>query len=371
MVSEALEDTISIEKKCLREPQDATKTQDSTPKMDKKSNNITFNSNGKLLLTGEYLVLDGALALAIPTKYGQSLEVESINERKVVWRSLDEKGGVWFEHVFSFEEISFPFLYEINIETYTNEISKTLLKILYNAIRMNQSFFSNYLDDYDDKGEKIDSKGFKITTKLDFPINWGLGTSSTLINNIAQWTNVDAFKLLEKTFGGSGYDIACAQYNKPITFKLLNDINEISRDARNDKKKSIKEINFNPSFKEHLYFVYLNKKQNSRDGIAHYKHNTSNLSKSISEINSITQKIISCKTFDTFIILIEKHENIISKIINQKPIKEQLFNDFNGGIKSLGAWGGDFILVASEENPETYFKDKGFKTIIPYRDMIL
>ena len=33
----------------------------------------TFYSNGKLLITGEYVVLDGAKALALPTKYGQNL----------------------------------------------------------------------------------------------------------------------------------------------------------------------------------------------------------------------------------------------------------------------------------------------------------
>ena len=38
-----------------------------------------FYSNGKLLLTAEYLVLDGAKALALPTKFGQDLEVKKID----------------------------------------------------------------------------------------------------------------------------------------------------------------------------------------------------------------------------------------------------------------------------------------------------
>ena len=52
----------------------------------------TFYSNGKLLITGEYLVLDGAKALALPTKYGQYLTVEFLDrirdEKK--FSSLDE-----------------------------------------------------------------------------------------------------------------------------------------------------------------------------------------------------------------------------------------------------------------------------------------
>ena len=80
---------------------------------------------------------------------------------------------------------------------------------------------------------------------------------------------------------------------------------------------------------------------------------------------------MNCKTLSEFENLITLHEEIISKIINQNPIKKSLFIDFNGSIKSLGAWGGDFILVASKENPETYFRNKGFETIIPYNDMVL
>ena len=69
--------------------------------------------------------------------------------------------------------------------------------------------------------------------------------------------------------------------------------------------------------------------------------------------------------------LITLHEDYISQIIKQKPIKELLFNDFKGCIKSLGAWGGDFILVTSLEDPSVYFKNKGFNTIIPFSNLIL
>ena len=40
-----------------------------------------FFSPGKLLLTSEYVVLDGALALALPTKLGQDFFSEEINEK--------------------------------------------------------------------------------------------------------------------------------------------------------------------------------------------------------------------------------------------------------------------------------------------------
>ncbi|RBP32040.1 mevalonate kinase [Oceanihabitans sediminis] len=299
-----------------------------------------FYSHGKLLLTGEYLALDGAIALAVPTKFGQSLDIEGIEATKLQWQSLDEKGNIWFEDTISFKDISEGFA------TPKNEISERLLQILRAAKKLNPTFLE-------------DQTGYKIKTLLEFPKDWGLGTSSTLINNIATWANVDAYKLLESTFGGSGYDIACAQHATPISYQLKND------------KQLVKPISFNPVFKEHLYFVYLNKKQNSRDGIAVYKENKGNLSEAIQAINSITQNMISCTSLEAFNVLLEQHEQLISKIIKQEPIKQRLFSDFKGCIKSLGAWGGDFVLVTSINDPREYFNRKGYTTILTYEEMVL
>ncbi|ULC60369.1 GYDIA family GHMP kinase [Flaviramulus sp. BrNp1-15] len=298
-----------------------------------------FYSNGKLLLTGEYAVLDGALSLAVPTKYGQSLIVETIDEPKIIWKSIDKKGEVWFEDEFSIEEIA-------TSNTPCNDVRERLVQILNAAKQLNSEFLS-------------DNKGFKVTTELDFPKKWGLGTSSTLINNISQWAEVDAYMLLENTFGGSGYDIACAQHNTPIIYQIKN------------RKPEVQEVNFNPSYREHLYFVHLNKKQNSRDGIKYYHENKEHSKYAISKINQITKKMANCNALKDFENLIISHENIISKLTKQTPVKDLLFPDFEGCIKSLGAWGGDFILVTSTENPSSYFKQKGFETIIPYKDMVL
>jgi mevalonate kinase len=300
----------------------------------------THYSNGKLLITGEYVVLDGALSFALPTKFGQSLKIEILNEPKIVWKSFDENEAIWFEDIFSIDEITLGF------SNHRNDVSNRIIQILYAAKTLNPNFLNN-------------GYGFKVSTHLTFPKNWGLGTSSTLINNIAQWANINAFELLNKTFGGSGYDIACAQNNHPITYQLKKG------------KPHVKAVNFNPNFKDQLYFVYLNKKQNSRDGIANYKANKGHITSAISEINDITSQIIDCISLENFESLITQHELIISKIIKQKPIKNLLFKDFSGSIKSLGAWGGDFILVASEENPTSYFKNKGFNSIVRYENMIL
>lgn len=297
-----------------------------------------YFSHGKLLLTGEYLVLDGALALAVPTKFGQWLEVAPIENPKISWRSLDENGTVWFQDEFKIGDVISP-------KNSDNEVSKRLTEIL-NAVK---SLNPNALSQH---------KGYKVVASLDFPQNWGLGSSSTLINNIAQWTQVDAYQLLENTFGGSGYDIACAQNNSALTYCKQNGV------------PSVNLVNFNPPFKAHLYFVHLNKKQNSREGIKHYHKNKSNSGEFVSDINRITQKVIAATTLEHFNELIDLHETIIGKITKQTPVKNLLFEDFIGSIKSLGAWGGDFILASSKTNPTAYFKNKGFNTVIPYDKMI-
>ncbi|MGB1308183.1 MAG: GYDIA family GHMP kinase [Oceanihabitans sp.] len=299
-----------------------------------------FYSSGKLLLTGEYVVLDGALSLAVPSKFGQYLQVESTETSGVLWKSYDVDANLWFEDLFTFQEISTGF------SSRKNPTSLRLLKILHTAKQLNPAFLNS-------------EQGYKITTHLDFPNNWGLGTSSTLINNIANWALVDAYKLLEKTFGGSGYDIACARSKTVITYQL------------NNNNRTVKPITYNPDFKDQLYFVHLNKKQNSRDGIALYHKNKVKATVAIPKINAITNKIITCTSLDEFDVLLMQHEQIISEIINVKPVKEQLFSDFKGSVKSLGAWGGDFVLVTAKTNPTTYFKNKGFNTVLKYKEMLL
>ncbi|MCC1483180.1 GYDIA family GHMP kinase [Winogradskyella immobilis] len=298
-----------------------------------------FKSNGKLLLTAEYLVLDGAKALALPTKLGQSLTVDANDSNHLQWKSYDEANQLWYEDQFFIDKI------KIAKHDASNPISERLLQIFNAVLELNP----NALEEH---------KGYSFTTQQDFNRFWGLGTSSTLINNMAQWAKIDAYALLEKTFGGSGYDIACAQQRSAILYQRTN------------TKPLVSNVDFNPVFKNHLYFVYLNKKQNSREGIAKYKAHKGDLSHSIDAINAITQSIITCNSLADFKTLISTHEVIISKVIDQKPVKDLLFNDFDGAIKSLGAWGGDFILVASDINPEAYFISKGYSTVIPYSQFI-
>ncbi|MES2545109.1 MAG: GYDIA family GHMP kinase [Bacteroidota bacterium] len=300
----------------------------------------TFYSNGKLLLTAEYLVLDGAEALALPTKFGQNLIVEEGANNIIYWKSFDADGSIWFQNNIPFQDI-------IDNKKEENDPEKnTLIEILHYGYLQNPNFIKN-------------SIGYTITTQLTFPKKWGLGTSSTLINNIAQWLEIDAFVLLRNSFGGSGYDIACAQNNTPILFHLENE------------KPISKSINFHPNFIDKLYFVYLNKKQNSKSAIATYFKKRNNIEAMIPFIDGITKSIIKAESLEEFSNLLNQHEAILSNILTLPTIKASLFPEFYGTIKSLGAWGGDFVLVVAEDDPTHYFEEKGYKTILSYNEMIL
>ncbi|MGC4040509.1 MAG: GYDIA family GHMP kinase [Flavobacterium sp.] len=303
--------------------------------------NQTFYSNGKLLITGEYLVLDGAKALALPTKFGQNLIIEESEGSIIHWKSFDSDGSIWFED-------NIPFSSIVRKERFDDakSIKNTLIEILHEAHLMDPDFIAK-------------SKGYTITTELTFPKFWGLGTSSTLINNIAQWLKLDAFDLLQKSFGGSGYDIACAQHGTALQYQLV------------DGKPVIEPVNFNPEFADNIYFIYLNKKQNSRSAVASYYGKKGNTDKSIAKINAITEAVIQAKTVKEFAMALQQHEIEMSNVLERATVQEALFPDFNGVIKSLGAWGGDFVMSVSKENPTAYFKSKGFDVVVPYKDMIL
>uniref|UniRef100_UPI00404B08D7 hypothetical protein n=1 Tax=Flavobacterium sp. TaxID=239 RepID=UPI00404B08D7 len=95
------------------------------------------------------------------------------------------------------------------------------------------------------------------------------------------------------------------------------------------------------------------------------------MSSQIKQINHITEELIACTQLEVFQNLLQEHEAVLSIILEMQTVQETFFSDFNGAVKSLGAWGGDFVMAVSNKNPTDYFKEKGFETIIKYQDMVL
>lgn len=287
---------------------------------------------------GEYTVLDGSRAFAVPTKFGQSMDIVPNEDNVVRWTSHDADGTIWLEESILVEDIKW------NRRESNPGPDAMLIKVLHAAHAANPDVLAT---------------GFDVTTKLTFPRSWGLGTSSTFIAMVAEWFNIDAYALLAATFGGSGYDIACAQHNTPIVYTMGNSHPEVTP------------IDFYPAFADKLYFVYLNQKQNSRDAIMAYRERKFDKQDLVARIDNLIGDLISAPDLNSFASALEKQEALLGGVLGIAPVQERLFPDFKGVVKSLGAWGGDFVLAVAEENPIQYFKEKGFETIIPYGDMVL
>ena len=299
------------------------------------------------MLTGEYLVLEGASALAVPTKFGQDLSVEKIKEPQLIWGSFTNTGDCWFEAVFELPKLRLvQATFKSDSDGSADFIAETLQDILLESRKLNPEFLKS-------------EHGFQVKTNLTFPRDWGLGTSSTLINNIAQWAKVDAFQLLWNSFSGSGYDIANAKHNTPILYQV------------NNQQPIVKKVDFTPSFSDQLFFVHLNKKQDSKAGIARFKEKREKINNEIQLVSEISRQLIKQQKLSEFEKLIHEHEKIISSIIELPTVKESIFPDYFGTLKSLGAWGGDFILATGNKDTPQYFKTKGYTTILRYSDMVL
>ncbi len=292
-------------------------------------------------------MLEGASALAVPTKFGQDLSVEKIKEPQLIWGSFTNTGDCWFEAVFELPKLRLvQATFNSDSDGSADFIAETLQDILLESRKLNPEFLKS-------------EHGFQVKTNLTFPRDWGLGTSSTLINNIAKWAKIDAFQLLWNSFSGSGYDIANAQYNSPILYEVKN------------QKPVIQKVDFIPSFSDQLFFVHLNKKQDSKDGIARFKEKREKTNNEIQLVSEISRQLIKQQKLSEFEKLIHEHEKIISSIIELPTVKESIFPDYFGTLKSLGAWGGDFILATGNKDTPQYFKTKGYTTILRYSDMVL
>lgn len=305
-------------------------------------NSKEFYSNGKLLLTGEYLVMEGARALAVPVKYGQSLHADVLpDDHSLEWNSYI-KGKPWFKATFNLPTFN-------TIQTTNVKIANDLINILRSAVSMNSTAIGH-------------EGNFRIKTELSFDISWGLGSSSSLISNIAYWFEIDPYELFWRIFDGSGYDIACARANNPLIYNLFNNMPEIEKST------------FDPDFKKNIYFVYTGKKAITAKGIEHFKRQKNFNSNDIQTISDLTVEMSNAAQFTDFEKIIREHETIISKILKTERVKKVYFNDFEGEIKSLGAWGGDFVMVTwlgKCEKLMNYFKGKGLETMFRYDEMVL
>ena len=306
---------------------------------------MPFNQyfNAKLLLTSEYLVLNGAKALAVPLKFGQRMEVEDNQLGYIEWKSVAHDGSTWFSGTYSLADFSC-------IESNNPDIAKHPQRLMQAAKSINPAFLS-------------ESQGCHVKSTLNYPLLWGLGSSSTLIAAVAAWAETDPFALHFSVSKGSGYDIACAISPGPVVYSLSGN------------HPAYQPVKFAPPFAENIFFVYQGKKQDSAEGIRQYRNQSRGVEVSdVAHGSLLTEKMLNAASLHEFEQIITEHEAHISNILGMPTLKETIFYDLPGAVKSLGAWGGDFCMLtwqAGQDSLETYLKSKGLQIWFNFNDIVL
>ncbi len=274
----------------------------------------------------------------MPLNVGQQMVVSQVeNSSKVQWQAQFQD-KIWFECVLNSSDFSV-------LGTSDSVKSEVLVK-LFKAIKELHSEFQL-------------SAGTKFETTLESNPEWGFGSSSTLVSLLAQWSGVDPFRLNEMVFHGSGFDIACATANSPIFY------------TRNQPSEPIL---LDYPFADQLYLVYSGKKKGTANEVRSFLKEKMISESQITDMSALSEEFAACGNQSGFNRLIEIHESMIGKLIGQIPVKEQFFPDFDGAIKSLGAWGGDFWLVSTaltNHQVREYFVNKGLDTVFKWSDLIL
>lgn len=287
------------------------------------------------------MILEGATGLAIPVRYGQNLDVWSgdSNEEVVLWQSEDMYEMLWFEARINKSDGTI-------ISTNNSEIADSLKSVI--------KFIKEFSPQWWNQTQRL-------KFKIDFPKQWGLGTSSTMIYTLSEATGLDPYELLRATFGGSGYDIACAGANSPLLY------------SRNDfGEAQIETIPFEPLKMDQFVFVYLGNKADTSAGISYFKSLGKVPDTLVDEISDISSSLTKARSHEYMMELLQRHEYLIGSYLKIEPVQQRLFPDFKGVVKSLGAWGGDFVCALSEDPMEdyAYFYNKGYYNVFPFKKMI-
>lgn len=257
------------------------------------------------------------------------------------WITKDQNKEKWFECKLS--------LIDFSIEKTTDEEKAIFIQTLIkSAAELNSDFLSQW-------------KKYRVTAQLEFDPDWGWGTSSTLITNIAHWAELSPFELFFETQTGSGYDIAAAMSSGPIMYQ------------KNDNELSFEGFDADLELLDRIYVFYQGQKSNSAKAVSSWKKQKKWKAKDIEHISEMAEKIGSGCSISEAVEVFREHENLLSKLLNQSPLQENHPGYEEGVIKSLGAWGGDFAMALHHDPDftEKYLKEKNIDPFFRLSDIIL
>jgi mevalonate kinase len=288
-----------------------------------------FRANGKFLLSAEYVVMDGAWALALPLKWGQTLHIEPYQGDFCLIESREANQQVWFKATF---HPGTGLVMESNSEAVALKLEQLLAAIPAEI-----------------KRQGLKSK--KLIFQADFNRNWGLGSSSTLVSLLGQYLEQNPYSLLRQSFGGSGYDIACATALQPILYRLDS-----------PDSPSVQPFSLQPDLLQHMHFFYLGRKAQSAQAIGHYRTlPILERQRAAAEISELSLHMQSNQTLSEWTLALKQHNKILQKLL-QQPDPCMAIPGAPGASKPMGAWGGDFMLgLGPAEQWQNFAREMGLQ----------
>ncbi|MEL0026252.1 MAG: GYDIA family GHMP kinase [Schleiferiaceae bacterium] len=293
---------------------------------------MNFTAHGKLLLTGEYAITQSARGIAMPTSFGQHLSVESHQGTEhLLWEALDHENQQWFTAGFDRDG-----------------------RILHSSSTAMAEKLQGFLAPV--RTSNAWNAPVRVQTKVDFPRLWGLGTSSTLCALLAQWAEIDALSY-RKLHGGSGYDLACAQANGAISYALV------------DGEPEVLPVEL-PKVLQSVVFVYRGAKQQTDSSLKLVRRKPFSPAQ-CQKISRLSEGFLQANSLYELESIIEEHELFIANHLGLERAIEGPFKGVHGQVKSLGGWGGDFVMLTRFEENRQWLETNGFNTIIPFETMAL
>jgi len=301
----------------------------------------TIYAHGKLLISAEYMVLHGSRALGVPLQLGQVLRrTRSADPAKFSWKAFD-RDRLWFDATID------PLHMKI-ISTNDPVKAAYLCQLFKACIELMPSF-------------QEDLFKWDVETHLEFSPEWGFGSSSSLTALLSEWAEVNPLELHFMISEGSGYDVACAISDGPIHYWLR------------DGEPHYQHISFKPPFADHLYFAWLGSKQQTARHLSSVADRLRPGYETIHRFSRLTEEMTHAAELSHFQSLMEEHEEILSGLLGMEKIAGSKFPDLQGSVKSLGAWGGDFVMIASalpENELYDYLYRRKIEVIFRYHDLV-
>ncbi len=284
--------------------------------------------------------MEGATGLAVPVIWGQGMKVTESQGAGINWTTKDHKGDKWFECKLNLIDLAIE-------KTNDEEKAQFIQSLIKSAAQLNSDFLSKW-------------KKHKVTCDLEFDPSWGLGTSSTLIANLAVWAELSPFELFFDTQEGSGYDVAAAMAEEPLLYQ------------KNDDELSFETFEWNKDLMDAIYVFYQGQKQSSLEEVRAWKSNRTWKKKDVKQVSDISESLADCENEADAIMLLGDQVKLMERILDRTAYDGR-FSDFEGVIKPLGAWGGDFGLALHQEEEYTqkYLAEKGIETVFRLGDIVV